>query len=200
MKGGNKLPQTDEKLIKEILKGNESAMEILVKRHYDLVHSYIYRATNDYNISYDITQDVFIKIMKNIDKYNLENGKFKNWLLKIAVNTTKDYFKSRTYKQRIENCDIENHQIEDTSNVIDIISKKEEAIKIKEAIENLPHLQREAILLKYYNDLKIKEISSITGDNENTIKSRLFNGIRNLKKLLGGDIFEDESQYAQTKR
>ena len=138
-------------------------------------------------------------MMKNIDKYNLENGKFKNWLLKIAVNTTKDYFKSRTYKQRIENCDIENHQIEDTSNVIDIISKKEEAIKIKEAIENLPSLQREAILLKYYNDLKIKEISNITGDNENTIKSRLFNGIRNLKKLLGGDLFEEESQHAQTK-
>ena len=63
----------------------------------------------------------------------------------------------------------------------------------------MPNLQREAILLKYYNDLKIKEISNITGDNENTIKSRLFNGIRNLKKLLGGDIFEEESQYTQTK-
>ena len=39
-------------------------------------------------------------MMKNIDKYNLESAKFKNWLLKIAVNTTKDYFKSKTYKQR----------------------------------------------------------------------------------------------------
>lgn len=193
------MAQTDEKLIKEILKGNESAMEILVKRHYDLVYSYIYRTTSDYNIAFDIAQDVFIKMMKNIDKYNLENGKFKSWLLKIAVNTTKDYFKSKTYKQRIENYDIENHQIQDSSNVIDIISKKEEAIKIREAVENLPSLQREAIFLKYYNDLKIKEISNITGDNENTIKSRLFNGIKNLKKLLGGGIFEEESQHAQTK-
>lgn len=192
------MAQTDENLIKEILKGNESAMEILVKRHYDLVHSYIYRTTNDYNTAYDITQDVFIKMMKNIDKYNLENGKFKNWLLKIAVNTIKDYFKSKTYKQRSENYEIENHQIEDKSNVIDIISKKEESIKIKQAIEKLPNLQREAILLKYYNDLKIKEISNITGDNENTIKSRLFNGIKNLKKLLGGDTFEEQSQHVQT--
>ena len=63
------MAQTDEKLIRQILKGNESAMEILVKRHYDLVHSYIYRTTNDYNISYDITQEVFIKMMKNINKY-----------------------------------------------------------------------------------------------------------------------------------
>lgn len=193
------MAQTDEKLIKEILKGNESAMEILVKRHYNLVHSYIYRSTNDYNIAYDITQDVFIKMMKNVDKYNVENGKFQSWLLKIAVNTTKDYFKSKIYKQRIENYDIEKHQIEDRTNIIDIVSKKEEAIQIKEAIENLPRLQKEAIFLKYYNDLKIKEISNITGDNENTIKSRLFNGIKNLKKLLGGDIFEKESKHIQSK-
>ena len=87
------MPQTDEKLIKEILKGNESAMEILVKRHYiNLVHSYIYRATNDYNISYDITQDVFIKMMKNIDKYNLENRKFKNRLSKNSSKYNKRLF------------------------------------------------------------------------------------------------------------
>ena len=184
------MAQTDEKLIKELLQGNESAMEILVKRYYDLVHSFIYRNTSDYNIAYDITQDVFIKMMKNIDKYQIENGKFKSWLLKIAVNTTKDYFRSKTYKQRTQSYDISNQEIEDTTNVVDILSKKEEAIKIKEAIGNLPKLQREAVILKYYNDLKLKEISHITGENENTIKSRLFNGVKNLKRLLGGDNYE----------
>ena len=158
------MAQTDEKLIKELLQGNESAMEILVKRYYDLVHSFIYRNTSDYNIAYDITQDVFIKMMKNIDKYQIENGKFKSWLLKIAVNTTKDYFRTNIYKQRTQSYDISNQEIEDRTNVVDILSKKEEAIKIKEAIENLPKLQREAVILKYYNDLKIKEISYITGE------------------------------------
>ena len=187
------MAQTDEKLIKEIIKGNESAMEILVKRYYDLVHSFIYRNTNDYNIAYDITQDVFIKMMKNIDKYQIENGKFKSWVLKIAVNTTKDYFRSNIYKQRTQSYDIANQEIEDRTNVVDILSKKEESVKIKEAIENLPKLQREAVILKYYNDLKIKEISYITGENENTIKSRLFNGVKNLKKLLGGDNYEQNT-------
>lgn len=187
------MAQSDEKLIKELIKGNESAMEILVKRYYDLVYSFIYRNTSDYNTTYDITQDVFIKMMKNIDKYQIENGKFKSWLLKIAVNTTKDYFRSKIYKQRIQSYDIDSHEIEDKANVVDILSKKEEAIKIKEAIKNLPKLQREAVILKYYNDLKIKEISNITGENENTIKSRLFNGVKNLKKLLGGDNYEEQN-------
>lgn len=184
------MAQSDEKLIKEILKGNESAMEVLVKRYYDLVYSFIYRNANDQNIAYDITQDAFIKMMKNIDKYKMKSGSFKSWLLKIALNTTKDYFKSKTYKQISQSCDISNYEIEDKTNVIDILSKKEDSIKIKEAIKTLPKLQREALILKYYNDLKIKEISFITGENENTIKSRLFNGVKNLKKLLGGDNYE----------
>jgi RNA polymerase sigma-70 factor (ECF subfamily) len=190
VKGGIKLAQTDEKLVKEILIGNESAMEILVKRYYDLVHSFVYRNVSDYNIAYDLTQEVFIKVIKNIDKFSFEKGNFKTWILKIAVNTSKDYFKSNVYKQRKEIQDIDNHEIKDDKNVVDILSKKEETLKIKEAISKLPNLQRQAIILKYYNDLKIKEISNVTGDNENTIKSRLFNGIKSLKKLLGGGIYE----------
>lgn len=187
------MAQSDESLINEILKGNESAMEILVKRYYDLVHSLIYRNTSDYNLAYDLTQEVFIKVIKNINKFSNDKGNFKNWVLKIAVNTNKDYFKSPIYKHRKEMQDIDNHEIKDDKNVIDIISKKEDANKIKEAIHKLPNLQREAILLKYYEDLKVREISSVTGENENTIKSRLFNGVKNLKKMLGGDSNEEIS-------
>lgn len=188
------MAQSDEMLLYEILKGNESAMEILVKRHYDLVHSFIYRNTGDYNIAYDLTQEVFIKMMKNINKYNIEDKKFRSWLLKIASNSMKDYFKSKTYKQRCEYQDIDEYEIPDKNNVVDLLDKKEETIKIKEAINKLPNIQREAIILKYYNDLKIKEISGITGENENTIKSRLYNGIKTLKKLLGGDIYENNTK------
>ncbi|MDK2562574.1 RNA polymerase sigma factor [Romboutsia sedimentorum] len=188
------MAQSDEKLVKQILVGNESAMEILVKRYYDLIHSFIYRSVSDYNIAYDLTQEVFIKVIKNIDKFSFEKGSIKTWMLKIAVNTSKDYFKSTTYKQRNEIKDIDNHEIKDDKNVVDILSKKEEALKIKKAINKLPNLQKQAIILKYYNDLKIKEISNVTGDNENTIKSRLFNGIKGLKKLLGGDICEKDAK------
>ncbi|MCU9811774.1 hypothetical protein LEQ08_08475 [Paraclostridium sp. AKS81] len=66
-------------------------------------------------------------------------------------------------------------------------------MKIKEALSSLPKIQKESLILKYYNDLKIKEISDITGENENTIKSRLFNGVKNLKKLLGGDNYEQNT-------
>lgn len=184
------MSHSDESLVKDVQNGNEHAMEILVKRNYNIVHSFLYRNTSDSELSYDLTQEVFIKVIKNINQFNDEKGKFKNWLLKIAVNVKNDYFKSSSYKQSKNIEDIDNHDIEDKNNLIDRLSKKDETKMIKEAISELPPLQREAIILKYYDDLKIKEISNITGSNENTVKSRLLNGVKSLKKLLGGEKFE----------
>ncbi|MEW9079239.1 RNA polymerase sigma factor [Terrisporobacter glycolicus] len=184
------MPHSDENLVKEVQNGNEHAMEILVKRNYNIVHSFLYRNTSDSELSYDLTQEVFIKVIKNINQFNDEKGKFKSWLLKIAVNVKNDYFKSSSYKHFQNIDDIDNHDIEDKNNLIDILSQKDETKKVKEAISELSPLQREAIILKYYDDLKIKEISKITGSNENTIKSRLLNGVKSLKKILGGEKVE----------
>lgn len=190
MKGVENVGQSDNELIKEIIYGNESAMELLVKRHYSMVHSFVYRLTGDYNLSYDLTQEIFIKMMKSINRYDYKKGNFKSWILKISSNHCRDYFRTSTYKQRNEFSDINEIEIKSNENIIDLLEIKEDRILVKSAIDNLPTLQREAIILKYYHDLKIKEISNITGDMENTIKSRLFNGIKNLKKYLGGGIHE----------
>lgn len=195
MKGGQNIDmgESSEALVKEILKGNSAAMELIVRQHYKMVQTFVYRLTGDYNLSYDITQEVFIKMMKNLNRFKFENCNFKSWLLKIASNTCKDYFKSNTYKQRNETSNIDDVKLEDDKNVIDILEKNEKRKVVKEAVESLPENQREAVILKYYHDMKIKEIASITGQNENTVKSRLFSGMKNLKKFFGGETYEKKS-------
>ena len=186
------MPQEANQLIKEVLKGNESAMELLVKAHYNLVHSFIYRSVGEYNTAYDLTQETFIKMMKHLKQYRSGEGAFKNWLLKIAANTCKDYFRSNTYRQRMQSEEIETCHLVSEDEVISLLDKNEERKKIKEAISALPILQREAIILKYYHSLKISEISKLTEEKENTIKSRLFNGIKNLRKALGKEDYDEE--------
>lgn len=192
MKGGGELGQSCNELIKEIVKGNESAMELLVKNNYSMVHGFVYRSVGDYNISYDLTQEIFIKMMRSINKYDCKNGNFTNWILKIASNHCKDYFRSADYRQRINTKDIDKEEIYSDETVVDILEKNESRKAVKKAIDNLPTIQREAIILKYYNNLKIKEISGVTGVNEATIKSRLFNGVRNLRKVIGGGNCEEK--------
>lgn len=194
MKGGaGYMSEREDILVKEILKGNNAAMELLVRQNYSMVQSFIYRLIGDYNLSYDITQEVFIKMMKNLKRFKIENCNFKSWILKIASNTCKDYFKSNAYKQRNETKDIDDLNIKDDKNVIDILEKNEKRKAVKEAVMSLSENQREAVILKYYHDLKIKEIACVTGQNENTVKSRLFNGMKNLKKIIGGEDHEKRS-------
>lgn len=189
------MSQSSESLVKEILKGNEAAMELLVKRNYSMVQNFIYRYIGDYNFSYDMTQEVFIKMMKNINRFKFESGNFESWLLKIASNHCKDYFKSTSCRERNKSSNIAELDIKNTENIIDIFEVNEKRKAVKNAVDELPSLQREAIILKYFHDLKIKEISKITGSNENTVKSRLFSGVKNLKKIIGGDEHEWEKKF-----
>lgn len=181
---------TNEELIEEIKNGSQAAMEVLVKKHYKNIFAYVYRKLGDYHLAYDLTQEVFIKMMKSIGTYKAK-GKFEHWLLTIAVNHCRDYFRSSTYKHRSKEQEIF-HQIKDGSeNVWDLLSKKIDSEKVKEALQTLPEYQKETIILRFYHDLKIKEIAQITKSKEATVKSRLRQGISKLKELLqGGNKYE----------
>ena len=147
------MPQSSENLVKEILNGNEAAMELLVKQNYDMVQSFIYRYIDDYNTSYDMTQEVFIKMMKNLSRFKYENGNFKSYILKIASNQCRDYFRSSSYKISLESSDIYETDVESGELVIDILEKNEERLKVKKAVSSLPEKQREAVILKYFHDM-----------------------------------------------
>lgn len=187
--------QSDEQLVSEILNGNQSAMEILINRYYKIIFSYICRYTGEYHASCDITQDVFIKMMKSINIFDRKIGSFKNWIFKIALNSSKDYFKSGSYKAEKNNQQIDQNTIDNKPNVVDIFSHMQRREEVKRAIDCLPDFQREAVILKFYYDMKITDIAKITDSNESTVKSRLHQGILKLKNLLLEVIEIEESKY-----
>lgn len=176
--------QGDNELIGEILDGNEAAMEVLVNRYYKMIFSYIYRNTGQYHTSYDLTQEVFIKMMKSINKFNMEIGSYKNWIFKIAVNTIKDYFKGNNYREFRETIELQEDKSDDGGNVVEIISRMAKAEEIKNAIMLLPDFQREVVILRFYHDMKIKDIAKITDTFESTVKSRLKQGMDKLRNIL----------------
>lgn len=177
---------SDEELIGEILQGSQAAMEALVKKHYKSVFAYVYRKTGDYHMAYDITQEVFIKMLKALSHYN-DMGKFTNWLFKIASNSCLDY--GRTSKAKGINRQMElDVQLQDTqANVWHLLEKKLARKRIQEAIGSLPEDQREVVILKYYHDLRIKDIAQITQSKEPAVKSRIRRGLAKLRTMLEGD-------------
>ncbi|QYY44107.1 RNA polymerase sigma-70 factor, ECF subfamily [Aneurinibacillus thermoaerophilus] len=185
--------QSDEQLIMEIRKGIESSMEVLINRYYKMVFAYIYRNVGEYHLCYDLTQETFIKMIKNIDTFSTE-GSFKHWLIKIALNTCRDHYKSQGYKLGQASFTWTDKISEKNEHVIDLIQHKVESEYIRNAVMKLPAYQREAIVLRFYHDLKIKDIASITSSSESTVKSRIMQGLSKLKSILERDKNDEKKQ------
>jgi RNA polymerase sigma factor (sigma-70 family) len=175
---------TDEELIEEIHQGSQAAMEVLVRRYYKVIFAYLYRKTTDYHLSLDLTQETLIKMIKSLSIYK-GHGKFSHWLIIIAVNVCRDYFRGRQYRDRQMIPFESSTSYETIDNIEDLLSQKAERAQIQNALQELSESQREAIVLRYYHEMKVCEIAKATSSNESAVKSRLFQGIAKLKRILG---------------
>ncbi len=185
--------QTDDELVKEILAGSKSAAEVLINRHYQAIFAYIYRKIGgDKELAKDLTQEIFIKVMKSIKTYN-ERGKFKHWLLTIAVNYCRDYYRSSQFKH--SNTDELDTDITDPQgNVLSLLERNMKRKQVRDAIEELPDYQKEVILLKFFHELKIREIAEMTNSKEATVKSRLKQGLMKLRTYFEGSEEDVEAK------
>ncbi|WP_350345158.1 RNA polymerase sigma factor [Proteinivorax tanatarense] len=178
----------DYLLIRKIKAGDKQAFETLVQKHYQNIFSYCIRRTGNKVVATDLTQDIFLKLIKAIYSYKF-TGKFKNFLFTIAVNTCNDYYKKNKYSYE----DIDALQkADDSPQPIEQVIHNEQAINIKGKIDTLPDTQKDVIILYYYHDMKIKDISNITGVKLSTVKSRLKQGKKKLKKLLSEEDYLEE--------
>ena len=168
--------------------GDTDAFDVLVRKYYSAIYQFCYRRLNgDADTAADITQDVFLKLLENIHSVRMV-GKFQNYLLTIAVNTCNNYFKrARPIYTELEVLDI----ADDTDSSLEQIIQDEHKMEVRKAIDTLPDYQKEVIILRFYYDLKIREIAKITKSSVPTVKSRLQQGLKKLRRYMddfkGGD-------------
>lgn len=170
----------------KIKKGDPEAWELLVARYYQSIYSYCYRRCfGQRRLAEDLTQDVFLKLIKSVDRYQF-TGKFFNYLFTIAVNTCNNYYSKKTFDMT-ELADYLPDQQQ--KNSLALLTEQENSDKIQQALNQLPDIQREAIILKFYYELKVKEIAKMTGVSVPTAQSRINQGIKKLRKLLDKEAF-----------
>lgn len=118
-----------------------------------------------------------MKLLENIQAVR-PLGKFQNYLLTIAVNTCNNYFK----KAKPAYTDLESLDITDgTDSSVEKIIQDENQSEVRRAIDTLPDYQKEVIILRFYHELKIREIAKITQTSIPTVKSRLRQGLEKLR-------------------
>ncbi|SDK21228.1 sigma-70 family RNA polymerase sigma factor [Sediminibacillus albus] len=140
----------------------------------------VYMYVRDYSLADDITQETFIKCFTHYKQFRGES--LRNWLIRIAINRSKDYLRS-AYKKRTLLGESLISLLKSPSVETKVLQKSLED-EVTESVMNLPFKYREIIILYYYKELTIKDISTTLGRNENTIKSQL----RRAKDLLKKEV------------
>lgn len=169
------------KVIKQCQKGNKEAFNELITFYYPFILKYLIKLTSNEELANDMLQETFLKLIKNIDKYDI-NGKasFSTYLITIARNCYLDYIKkNKNYNTII---DIEN--ISDSKYYVDEISANTDVDIVLSELESLPVEQKIAIKLKYLEGYTLKEIADMQKTKPETIKSRLYEGKKKIKNKL----------------
>lgn len=165
----------DKYLLKKIKDGQKEYLNEVITQYYDDIYRFCVYQTGNKEDSYDITQETFLKFIKYVDSYREHN--LKGYLLTIARNLCRDYFRNRCVTECME-------EMNETGEADQRIEQMDTAMMLCEYLQKIPEEQREVLVLRYYQEVKLGDISRILGVNLSTVKSRLRLGVRNLKKEM----------------
>ena len=178
----------DCELVKSYINGNEQALEILIERHQARIFGFIYSKTENRDVADDIFQDTFIKVIKTLksNSYN-EEGKFLQWVMRIAHNLVIDYFrnnKKMSFKRDTEETSVFAKFTDESPIIENFLIQNEAEVDLKKLILELSAEQQEIIFLRMYQDLSFKEIAELKEISINTALGRMRYALQNLKRII----------------
>jgi RNA polymerase sigma-70 factor (ECF subfamily) len=180
---------SDAVLVNNYIAGDENSLALLIDRHQSRIYGYIFSKVSDRDLTEDIFQETFFKVIHTLKskKYYNEEGKFLSWVLRIASNLIVDKFrndKKMPLKRDTEEFSIFSNITDSSPDIEKKLIKSQVDIDLKMIIQKLPHDQREVIMMRYYSDMSFKEIADFTGVSVNTTLGRMRYAITNLRKVI----------------
>jgi RNA polymerase sigma-70 factor (ECF subfamily) len=185
----------DEDLMFRYAAGEVVSFEILLERHETKILNFVYRSVGDRSRAEEITQDVFLKVVRTAAKYT-KSAKFTTWLYTIARNACIDESRRRS-KRRTFSLDAPMRSDEPTgATFLDAvkdpkasggtaeIARGEFRQRLLGALEALPPEQREVFLLRHYDGMRFVDIAKMFEISENTVKSRMRYALATLRGYL----------------
>lgn len=178
----------DAVLVKNYISGDESALSTLIQRHQSKIFGFIYSKVNDRDLSDDIFQDTFIKVIKTLKSHSYnEEGKFLPWVMRIAHNLVVDHYrkaKKMPLQRETEEYSVFNYMTDNVLNIEGQMISDQVAFDLNKLLDELPEDQKEVLVMRMYQDLSFKEIADLTGVSINTALGRMRYALLNLRKII----------------
>ena len=180
----------DDELMDRLAARDLGAFEALYDRYGDLVYSVSLRVVGDTYVAEDVTQDVFVRVWRRPEQFDLRRGKFVTWLLSVARNRSIDHRRSQARRLRHEALP----SVEEEEDVLPSEDSRDdpaaatvlsdECAAVRAALDVLPPEQKLAIQLAYFGGLTQQEIANKLGQPLGTVKTRIRLGMQKMRGAL----------------
>jgi RNA polymerase sigma-70 factor, ECF subfamily len=197
---------TDEILMVRFQRGDRTAFTTLVRRHQTSLYNFALRQIGAQAVAEEVVQDAFVRVVQNAAEFKHE-ARFTTWVYTILRNLCIDQLRRRALRRHPSLDERASRRgdeegptlLEQTADSRASVEREATGTELKEkiarAVETLPDEQREVFLLREVSNLPFKEIATITGVPENTVKSRMRYALERLQQALC-----DYEEYARALR
>jgi RNA polymerase sigma-70 factor (ECF subfamily) len=180
------MPENKENLlVKEFIKGDESAFNKLVGLFQKKIYWHSRRMLGNHMDADEVTQEVLISMYKNLSKFNF-NSSLSTWIFRITANKSVNQIRKRKVRQFLFLDDPDVREAADNKEIVNDIESREKLDKVDEILKKLPIKQREVFILRHFDGLKYDEISAITGKNIGTLKANYHHAIKKVMEKING--------------
>lgn len=183
---------TDKTIMMKVKEGDLDKLGLLYERYNRSLYSFFYRKTSHSQVSEDLVQSVFERMLKYRTSYS-GTGAFATWMFSIARNAHIDHYrKNKRYDQKEV---LDENKLGELPPEYEEMDEKEIRKKIlEEALQQLDNDKKEVVILSRYEGLKYAEIAEIQGVSESTVKVRFFRAMQELKTLVNtlSEVYRNE--------
>jgi len=180
---------SDQELMALVQAGDYAPASVLFDRYSSRIYNFAYRFLRNNEAAEDATQEVFMKMMNRAHQFNGE-AKLSTWLFSITANLCRDYLRKADNKSKEDEDTLVTIPSSDDSPE-EQLAQRQEAERVRRALDMLTPEQKEAILLSRYQGLSYQEIAQISGCSEGAVKTRVFRAMEALKRILVEDASGD---------
>jgi len=179
--------QNEAKLLSLLKLDNskELAFKTLVKRYKEKLYWHIRKIVISHDDADDVLQNTFIKIFRNIDKFK-GDSKLYTWMYRIATNESISFLNSKAKRNQVSNETLNENALQNL--VADVYFEGDEIqLKLQKAIAQLPRIQQLVFNMRYFDDIKYKDMSSILETSEGALKASYHIAVKKIKTYLQAD-------------
>ncbi len=176
--------EDEEQLVKRAKDGEVQAFGSLYDYYLPKIYRFVLLKVSYREEAEDLTHQAFLKAWENISQYNFQGYSLGTWLYQIARNLTVDYYREgrRSKETSLENSEID--LMDDKASTEETVERNLEWQKLSVAIKQLKEVEQEVVIMRFVDDLPLKEVSRVIGKSEGAVKLIQHRAINRLKEIL----------------